>query len=96
MKADENGLPLSNQTQAIPQRLSKRELETPKRGTDTLYARLRRLEQRVVNLEAGLSTTRRDVFRIEKKIQRADSLPSLKDVEPGTPAREKIPSGLFN
>jgi len=36
----------------------------------TLFARLRRLELRVINLEAVSSTTRRDVYRIEKKQQR--------------------------
>lgn len=46
--------------------LSKEPSNTGPKGLDTLYARLRRLEARVNNLEAGLSTARRDINRIDR------------------------------
>jgi len=36
---------------------------------DNVYARLRRLEQRIERIEAVNSTLRRDLWRIEKKLE---------------------------
>ena len=66
----------SNLNQAASKDLSKREHTTPTRGNDGMYARLRRLELRLNQIESVVSTTRRDVYRIEKKQQRDLRLPS--------------------
>lgn len=61
------------------------------KGLDSLHARLRRLEQKIDNIEAGLSTARRDINRIDRKQYR--EAPSQT-----TPPVNPIPalSGLYD
>lgn len=71
---------------------SKREPTTPKRGLDALYARYRKLEQRVERLEAVNSTLRRDVMRIDRKQYRELEAPAK--TEPKNDLAG-LPAGLF-
>ena len=59
------------------------------KGVDSIYARLRRLEARIVILELKASTARRDVDRISKK--------QYREVEPSTKQHSPEPdyAGLF-
>ena len=61
------------------------------KGLDSLHARLRRLEQKIDNIEAGLSTARRDINRIDRKQYR--EAPSM-----NIPPENPIPalSGLYD
>ena len=78
----------SNPNQTGSNDLSKR-VQTPQtKGSDNVYARQRRLEQRIERIEATISTIRRDVYRIEKKQQREVVAPSI----PNSP---EYPPGLF-
>ena len=70
MKASEQIVVESNQHQAESKYLSKRESKPGSNPADIMYARFRRLEQRIEQLESGLSTVRRDAYRIEKRQQR--------------------------
>ena len=78
----------SNPNQASLNDLSKRVQDPIKRGHDNVYARQRRLEQRIERIEATISTIRRDVYRIEKKQQR-------EVVAPSTSPSPELPPGLF-
>jgi len=62
----------SNQSQAASTDQSKRVPHI--KDNAGLYARCRRLEQRLERIEAALTTVRRDVWRIEKSKQRAEAL----------------------
>ena len=56
------------------------------KSPSTLYAILRRLSAKVNQIELQLSTVRRDLNRIDKKVYRqADSLPSA-EIPAGKPA----------
>lgn len=70
---------LSEEKQAVSNDQSKRQSTL---SSDTMFARIRRLEQRVQNLEVVLSTVRRDVQRIDRKQLRDAKQPSF------TPATE--------
>jgi len=61
----------------------KRQTEPPKEGQttgpmrlDTIYAHIRRQNARIADLEAALSTVRRDINRISRKQYRDDEPPS--------------------
>lgn len=88
MKALKNEVSIPNSGSS--KRLSKREHTGGQSPSDSMYARLRRLEQRIERIEAVVSTIRRDVYRIEKKQQR-ESVPS--PIEQKAPLG--IPEGLF-
>lgn len=84
-------IPLSNQSQAASSDQSK--CVTHSNNAAGLYARCRRLEQRLVQLETAVATTRRDVWRIEKSNSRAAALTTK-----STPADGGLPpdlAGLF-
>lgn len=76
MKAIESQL--SNQSPGI-QTVPSKEVQTngPNRS-DSIYARLRRLELRIAHLELKASTVRRDVDRIEKRQYAEVKSPSKK------------------
>ncbi len=82
-------LNVSIPNQAESKHPSKREEAPHSRGYDNVYARLRRLEQRIERIEANNSTVRRDVFRIEKRQQREVKLPS-NEIETPAGAQELI------
>lgn len=86
----------SNLTQAPSKDVSKREHPAGKNPNATLYARLRRLEQRVIQYESQLSTVRRDTWRIEQKMNRLNLLPAKenKTTAPGASPSEEL-AGLF-
>ena len=74
---------------------SKRDNEPLKRGNDSLFARLRRLELEVKTLNASLSAIRRDLWRIEKRSQRQDIPPAGKEDQPAPPAPDQFSPVLY-
>lgn len=82
----------SNGDQAGQNSLSKRQDEPSSKGIDGIYARYRKLEQRLERVERIVSELRRDVYRVEKRQYRGKETPSLQVKEP---EREVLPAGLF-
>lgn len=63
---------ISNQMQAVSKDQSKKRTDAPNGLVSSMLARQRRLERRIVELESQVSTLRRDIWRVEKKQQRAE------------------------
>jgi hypothetical protein len=82
------GSAASNDTQGPSKDASKRELTTGQSLVAVLFARLRRLEQRIDKIETKVSTNTRDIWRIEKKQQNQAhlELPVKADNSLGLPA----------
>lgn len=62
-------------------------------GYDTICAQIRRIKARLSEVELNLSTNRRDINRIDRKVYReAELQPSFPDKRP---ADVGLPAGLF-
>lgn len=93
MKPGDSYPKLSNQSQAGKTAGLKDEHTKGAQPNDAMYARLRRLEQRVNAIESKVATTQRDCWRIEKRFQRTNP-PGAEDDKVG----EKfagLPPALF-
>jgi len=55
--------------------------EPRKDNFDRLYAAMRRLSARVIQVESQLATIRRDVNRVDRKVYRDAGEPSIKNFE---------------
>jgi len=63
---------------------------------DSLYARQRRLEQKIERIEASITICRRDIFRIERKQRAETEAPSVLKSSVVQPAEaEALPAELF-
>lgn len=95
MKAMNQALPLSEETQAGRNDLSKREQKTKRSDIEILFARCRSLEHRLNEMTALLSAVRRDVNRIDRKQLRDAKSPDTfnPDNVPAEPMRYY--AGLF-
>jgi len=82
----------SNQTPEPSKEGSKGEQTPGKKPGDVLFARLRRLEQRIDKIEAKVSTNQRDTWRIEKKLASVIEAPSIET----EPVPTGLPKGFFD
>ena len=82
MKAVLDGMIASKENTGQSEHLSKNDEARGRDTANTIFARLRRLEQRCDNLESKASALRRDVDRVEKRQSRDKELPSTKGENP--------------